>query len=69
MLLLTGVLVLAATACNQLLGIEGARVGCLSDDHCGARESCLERVCAALRSDASDAGYDAGFDATNEAAR
>lgn len=48
-------------ACNQLLGIEGATVGCVFDDHCGPAESCFASVCQALRPgdagapDASDA--------------
>lgn len=39
-------------ACNQLLGIEGAGLGCVSDDHCGPTESCLASVCLALTPDA-----------------
>jgi hypothetical protein len=42
-------------ACNELLDIEGATVGCVVDDHCGPTESCLASVCQALRPDAGAA--------------
>jgi hypothetical protein len=58
--------VASALSCNQLLGIEGASVGCVSDVHCGPSESCLASVCQTLRPE--DAGaFDAG-DAASDAA-
>lgn len=59
-------LAVATFTCNQLLGIEGATVGCVSDVHCGPTESCLASVCQSLRPDDGGA-LDAG-DASNDAA-
>jgi hypothetical protein len=46
---LASVALIAAGGCNQILGIEGARLGCLSDDDCAGNESCgTLSVCAPL---------------------